>query len=376
MKKLSLFAILFFLWVFVCKSQILINHTSTNITKLSESEINLAKSTLHIAYGHTSHGSQLTDGMNGLIAFANGGGKGLKLSKDIFKWNNGGSSGALDLHDYAMDGDVGYYPDWVNNTRNYLNNKSNSNVNVIMWSWCGQVSGKYADGTLFSHYLQPMSQLEKDYPKVKFVYMTGHLDHWDDANNKAANDSIRRYCLRGKKILYDFADIESYNPDGKFFEFAGDDCSYYKDAKSSSPQGNWAEEWRATHKQNTDWYDCGSAHSDALNANQKAYAAWKMFAEIAQQLKTGKEEQIFSTVSEQLFRIYPNPTPGPVSIEIIQNPESAKIEIINLSGEILYRTNSPACQSVQCNLSHLNKGIYLVRVKNGLTQETSKLIIR
>jgi hypothetical protein len=60
--------------------------------------------------------------MTGLVAFANGGGLGLSLPTDIFKWNNGGTGGALDLHDYAMGGDVGYYPDWVNNTRAYLNN--------------------------------------------------------------------------------------------------------------------------------------------------------------------------------------------------------------------------------------------------------------
>jgi hypothetical protein len=30
---------------------------------------------------------------------------------------------------------------------------------VIIWSWCGQVDEKYAAGTLYSEYLDPMAQL-------------------------------------------------------------------------------------------------------------------------------------------------------------------------------------------------------------------------
>jgi hypothetical protein len=85
-----------------------------------QGQIERAKAALHIAYGHTSHGSQLTDGMSGWWDSPTAGGKGLALPANAFAWNNGGSGGALDLHDYAMGGDVGYYPDWVVCTTNYL----------------------------------------------------------------------------------------------------------------------------------------------------------------------------------------------------------------------------------------------------------------
>jgi hypothetical protein len=217
--------------------------------------------------------------MTGLIAFANRGGLGLSLPTDIFQWNNGGSNGALDLHDYAMDGDVGYYPQWVNNTRNYLDDPVNADVNVVIWSWCGQVDSKYAAGTLYSEYLEPMSQLEQDYPHVTFVYMTGHVDHWDDANNKAANQVIREFVLANDKILYDFADIESYDPDGNYYEYPHDNCDYY--SASGTRLGNWATEWQDSHTVDVDWYSCSSAHSQPLNANLKAYAAWYLWAKIA-----------------------------------------------------------------------------------------------
>jgi len=259
---------------------LIIDHTCTDISQIPESAIEQAKNNLHIAYGHTSHGSQLTTGMSGLVGFANNGGLGLSLPTDIFVWNNGGTGGALDLHDNAMAGDCGYYPQWVDETKAYLDDPSHTDVNVIIWSWCGQVDDKYAAGTLDSEYLTPMSQLEADYPSVKFIYMTGHVDHWDDSNNKAANQMVRDYCISNNKVLYDFADIESYDPDGTFYEFPHDNCDYYESV-SGSKLGNWAIEWQNSHTEDVDWYDCISAHSQPLNANRKAYAAWWLWARLA-----------------------------------------------------------------------------------------------
>ncbi|PIP38454.1 MAG: hypothetical protein COX19_12685 [Desulfobacterales bacterium CG23_combo_of_CG06-09_8_20_14_all_51_8] len=62
---------------------VIINHTCTAIAQIPQSAIDQAKSVLHIAYGHTSHGSQLTDGMSGLVDFANNGGLGLNLPDDF-----------------------------------------------------------------------------------------------------------------------------------------------------------------------------------------------------------------------------------------------------------------------------------------------------
>lgn len=259
---------------------LLIDHEDTDITALTEPQIERAKSVLHIAYGHTSHGSQLTDGMSGLVDFANGGGLGMNLSSNCFEWNNGGSGGALDLHDYAMGGDCGYYPDWVENTTNYLNQTANSNVNVILWSWCGQMDDKYSAGTLTNEYLQPMADLEGMYPHVAFVYMTGHVDIWDDADNKAACEVIRDWCSVGNRILYDFNDIEHYDPDGNWFEWVNDSCDLYAYA-GGSVTGNWATAWQESHTQDVDWYDCGAAHSLPLNANRKAYAAWALWCRLA-----------------------------------------------------------------------------------------------
>jgi len=121
-----------------------------------------------------------------------------------------------------------------------------------------------------------MNQLETDYPGVTFVYMTGHLDGTGVAGNlHVRNNQIRDYCIANNKVLFDFADIESYDPDGNYYldRGADDNCNY--------DGGNWAIEWCAAHPGNSlcDWCDC--AHSQPLNCNLKARAFWWMLARLA-----------------------------------------------------------------------------------------------
>ena len=260
-----------------------IDHRHTDISQIPQTAIEQAKSSLHIAYGHTSHGSQLIDGMTGLVDFANNGGLGLSLPNNIFAWNNGGAGGSLDLEDYAMQGDVGYYPTWVNETREYLDDPSHGDVNVIIWSWCGQVSG-LTEQEMIDRYLNPMSQLEKEYPGVTFVYMTGHLDgSGENGNLNQRNQQIRDYCSANNKMLYDFADIESYDPDGlvNYMKLSANDACNYDSDGNGSRDANWATAWQNSHTRDVDWYSCGSAHSQPLNANRKAYAAWWLWATLA-----------------------------------------------------------------------------------------------
>jgi hypothetical protein len=204
---------------------------------------------------------------------------GLSLPNNIFAWNNGGSGGALDLHDGAMGGDVGYYPQWVNNTRAYLNDAANADVNVVIWSWCGQASG-YTQQEMIDYYLAPMSQLEQDYPNIIFVYMTGHSDGTGESGNlHQRNQQIRAYCHANDKVLYDFYDIETHDPDGNYYgdKLVNDNCAYDSDGNGSR-DANWAVDWQNAHTQGLDRYTCTSAHSQPLNANRKAYAAWWLWA--------------------------------------------------------------------------------------------------
>jgi len=176
----------------------IIDHNCTKLSSIPAEYNTAAKQTLHIAYSHTSHRSQLTTGMEGLVTF-----KG-----NTYAWNNGGSNGALDLHDYAMSGDLGN-PDrtsWADRTRTYLN--ANPDVNVVIWSWCGQVSS--ATEADINTYLNLMSGLESDYSDVKFVYMTGHLDGTGLTGNlHLRNEQIRKFCKDNERILFDSSSVNT-----------------------------------------------------------------------------------------------------------------------------------------------------------------------
>ncbi len=378
MKKVLLLFIAYSISVLASSQATIINHNCVQIKQIPESAILAAKQKLHIAYGHTSHGSQLTTGMTGLVVFMNG----LGSPNNLYAWNNGGTSGALDLHDYAMAGDVGYYPQWVNNTRTYLGNPdpvtgrgtgTNADVNVIIWSWCGQVTTTYTSGLLNTNYLNPMVQLETDYPGIKFIYMTGHLDHSADASNKAANQAIRDFCTANNKILYDFADIESYNPDKVYFQYAGDDCSYY--SSTGTLLGNWATEWQNTHTENVDWYSCSSAHSQPLNANQKAYGAWWLWARLGgwNGTPTGIEDP---RTNIKPVTVFPNPSNGILNVRSSDN-NIYSIEIFNVIGTKVFSVQDISLLTTgSIDLSNLTKGLYLMKVSGSARPYIEKIIIR
>jgi hypothetical protein len=114
-----------------------------------------------------------------------------------------------------MGGDVGYFPQWLNNTHSYLGDpdpatgrgKIHGDVNVVIWSWCGQVSGRTEQG-MIDTYLTPMSQLEIDYPGITFVYMTGHLDgSGANGNLNLRNQQIREFCRSYNNQIAELSDL-------------------------------------------------------------------------------------------------------------------------------------------------------------------------
>jgi hypothetical protein len=255
---------------------VIIDHRCTSLDAIPQTWVDSAKSALHIGYGHTSHGSQITSGMKALAAH---------FSDGRFSWSHTGGTGQLHLFegdgygDGWLDHDCGY-GGWDEETREYL--QAHPQCNVVMWSWCGQVNGV----DLESHYLTPMSQLEAQYPSVTFVYMTGHLEGLGPAGSLfRANQTIREYCSANGKVLFDFADIEKFDPDQavNYQAFSANDACDYTPPEGGS--ANWATQWVAanpSHELASIAGACSScAHSKALNCAQKGIAVWWMWARLA-----------------------------------------------------------------------------------------------
>jgi hypothetical protein len=244
---------------------VIIDHTCTDLDRIPEAWINAAKKNIRIAYGHTSHGSQIISGMERLY-----------LSNKLYSFGNSNFGNKLVIFDREPEGDLGN-PDreaWAQRTREYL--RSWGDVNVVMWSWCGQVSSANSQDILT--YLELMQELENDFPEIVFVYMTGHLDGTGERGNLAIrNNQIRQFCREKNKVLFDFADVESHDPDGRYLldKFADDGCYY----RYQNEKRNWADEWCEQHPGNCESYDC--AHSRSLNCDLKARAFWWMMARLA-----------------------------------------------------------------------------------------------
>jgi hypothetical protein len=106
--------------------------------------------------------------------------------------------------------------------------------------------------------------------------MTGHLNGTgEEGNLNQRNNQIRDHVIATGSVLFDFADIESYDPDSNYFLnlYADDGCNY--------TGGNWADQWCAAHSGSDLCATCSCAHSRALNCNLKGRAFWWMMARLA-----------------------------------------------------------------------------------------------
>ena len=239
---------------------IIIDHRTTDLNYVPTTYINKAKSDLRLSYGHTSHGSQPVSGMSYLQSL-----------NSLFNFNTNGAIqvGVLSLKDYTPSGDLGNpdYWTWATKTRDYLNTPGNDR-NVVVWSWCGQVDGS-TEAIINDAYLEQMAALERDFHDVTFIYMTGHLEGTGvDGNLYQRNNQIRDYVKMNGKVLFDFADIESYDPDGSYYPNANDSCPWCQSYCDANP-GFCPDPV----------IDC--AHSHSLNCMLKGQAFWWMLARIA-----------------------------------------------------------------------------------------------
>ena len=244
------------------------------LRSIPQSAIDNAKKNLRIVYFHTSHGTRVIDGMRGLLGYKPG---------DAVKWafTTDGSiqEGKLSIDDRSFtDGDlstqeglVNGHTQWYNTTKAYLKDPSRSHINVVMWSWCDPAGHDH------KRYIDNMEKLISEFPKVKFVFMTGHPNgDGETAGNSAyyCHNLVSTHCRQKNRFVLDYWDIETHDMNDK----------YYPNANDNGISGTipFYKAWMNTHVSGKDYFVCNCAHADQpITGNRIAYASWWLWARLA-----------------------------------------------------------------------------------------------
>jgi len=215
-KRLILFSIIMFLSLqfYIYSQGLIIDHTCIETSKIPDFWIEMVKSMIKLHYAHTSHGGQLITGIERLanpsipvydsrLTYTLGYCY-LPTSPELCILDGQLQETYIIPEKYWKDGGVSY-------TRDTLS--TYPSLNVSMWAWCRQLDS-YHESEL-KEYLDKISKLEKEFPQVRFVYMTGNAQASgkEGYNRHLRNEQIRKFCVENNKILFDFEDLDSWYKD-------------------------------------------------------------------------------------------------------------------------------------------------------------------
>jgi hypothetical protein len=267
----------------VFQDELIIDHNTIDITQIPDYWLGKAKE-LAFHYGHTSHGEQIMEGLSYLETMN----PKYDISRwSLWEWNDHLTDGLFPMEastlniydgnyiagagdDYIEPGD---YWDGTDGILRTTTTAASGNFDYSMWSWCGQADTD--DYIWINSYLLQMRAFETAFPDMRFILMTGHNVGSPGANLLARNLQIRYYAFAHGMILFDFADIETYDPDGDFYNPATWD---YNDGNCP-----WCDTWCAA---NTDYCDddllaISCEHTHPLFCKMKGQAFWWMMARLA-----------------------------------------------------------------------------------------------
>ena len=253
---------------------IIIDHTCTDLSQIPDQWLAKAKE-MAVHYAHTSHGSQIVTGLSKLEQVEP------KYKFDRFAAGSEPPSSlpcdpdALCLYQgnppetYITPEDYWSTPSGISRTKAVADTGL---FDYSMWSWCGQQSSNSVETV--QQYLATMDAFEATYPDMRFILMTGHTDGGSETLARN-NNLVRQYALAHNKVLFDFADIETYDPlgGGPYDNNSAGTCT-------------WCVGFCEDHPEYCTDLPANCAHSyahpeDALFCKLKANAFWWMMARLA-----------------------------------------------------------------------------------------------
>lgn len=131
------------------------------------------------------------------------------------------------------------------------------------------------------------------------------------------------------------------------------------------------------------WLDCDNGNAVLISETNQTYTATSSGNYSVEVTQNGCVDTsvcltvVTVSVSENNFaqnlNLYPNPTNGQFSIDLGEDFKQANIQILDLSGRVVFQKKTENKQVINLNFE-APKGIYFVRINTGLKQSTIKLI--
>lgn len=268
---------------------IIIDHTTTDITQIPPEWIAAVK-TMTFHYAHTSHGGQITQGLSNLESHNSLYDVSISSPSTITLPAPNGALRIYDGNGYGGDSYITPEMYWatadgVTHTQTVVNTGL---FGSSMWAWCGQM-GDWGQ-TEMQNYVGMMGAANTTYPNVNFILMTGHTNgNWGPTQNITMNyNIIKNYALDNNLALFDFTDMELYDPDGNFYPNADDYCPWCQTWCNNNPTSDLCAGIVTG--------DCG--HTHGLLCRIKAQAFWWMMARLAGWAgpDVNLDEQVFMSI--------------------------------------------------------------------------------
>ena len=368
-KRNSLLALALLLWGQVFAGDrtepLIIDHNCENLAQIPLEWIDNAQDSIKWHYAHTSHGGQITTGLqriedNDATYNIARGSSNLPTEADALCIFDGQESDTYITPDEYWETKSG-----MDKTRSVLTN--NPSLNVSQWSWCTQLN-TYSEAQVQA-YLDSISTLEAEFPNVTFVYMTGNAQATGSGgyNRYLRNEQIRQYCRDNNKVLYDFADLDAW-------------C--YNESTQEWEQNTYEYNGQNIPVEHSEFNGNESGHTTYTSCEQKGRAAWWMVSRLA-----GWDEQTSVLETENTivsgFRLeqnYPNPF-NPQTAIAYRIPVAGQVElnIYNVLGQkirtLVNERQQKGKYQVIFNAAGLPSGIYVAVLHSGSSRKSIKMML-
>jgi hypothetical protein len=336
-------------------SQIIINHDCTWLDQIPDSWI-LEVRTLDSHYAHTSHGGQLTYGLEFIEAddaFYNCE-VGYCVLPDVSgAWCvfDGQETEGYITPDLYWQTDAG-----MDMTRAVL--EDNPGICTSMWSWCTQCD--YYSEAEVDAYLDSMSVLESEFPGVAFIYFTGNAQQTGSTgyNRWLRNSQIRDFCVANDKILFDFEDLDSW---------------WYNPSTSQWEHQTYSWEGQSIPSEHPQFYGDEYGHTTAESCEQKGRAVWWMMARIAGWGGTGIEDGAEPALP---YCSAANPSSGPLTIHcVIPEGIAASLTVYGCDGRSVYAGEGALWGTTDVAVDGLPSGVYVAVLRAGASSDSARLVL-